>query len=313
MNDRVPTAVSRAIGFIASRQLPHGELRVDRSEGAALNDPAFESSPYGTTYFLYALGFADDPRIPQIAARAKRFLAGEMEPPGVWRYYSSFNRRTLPPDLDDTACAAVALRRDHDEIRLGLHLRLILANRDAEGRFLTFLTDNHNNLDAVVNANVLFYLGDREETRAACDYLLDVVTRGREADASRYGVDDLSLYYVLSRAYFAGAAGLGACRGPVLERIAARRRDDGSYGDELATALAVASLHNFAGGGPEELSAAVRFLLAHQREDGSWPRATFYLDFDRGFYGSEDLTTAFAVEALARTGSARRERSIMTG
>lgn len=301
----IPGSLARAVGFLASRQLPHGEIRVDRSDDAALRDPVFESSPYGTTYVLYALSFAEDPRIPEIAARAKRFLSSEMEPPGVWRYYSSLNRGTLPPDLDDTACAAVALRRDHDEIRLGLHLRLILANRDADGRFRTFLTDGGNNVDAVVNANVLFYLGDREETRAACRYLLGVVSGGHERDASRYGVDDLSFYYVLSRAYFAGANDLGACRGPVLERIAARRREDGSFGDELATALAIASLHNFAGGEPEELAAAVRFLLSRQRRDGSWPRATFYVDFDRGLYGSEELTTAFAVEAIARTGIGR--------
>jgi hypothetical protein len=304
-------AIGRALEFIAARQLPHGEIRVDRAGDLALTDPALESSPYGTTYALHALGFAGDPRIAGIAERALAFLTEEMEPPGLWRYYSSRNPKTLPPDLDDTACAAFALRRHHDEIQLGWNLRVLLANRDREGRFLTFLTGGPNNVDAVVNANVLLWLGEREETRAACDYLVETVRAGREEKASVYGVDELSLDYVLSRAWANGVAALGPCRAPILARLAARRRPDGSYGDELATALAVATLLNFGGGEggeggeAEDLAPSVAFLLSRQRPDGSWPRATFYVDFAGGFYGSEELTTAFAVEALARARPSR--------
>lgn len=307
MNPRHPeieSAVSRAVGFLADRQLPSGEIRTFRSTDRDLaRDLVFESSPYGTTYVLYALGFVDDPRAAAVAARGREFLADEMEPPGLWRYYSSWNAKTLPPDLDDTSCAAFALRHDHDAIGLGLHLRLLLANRDTEGRFRTFLTDGGNNVDAVVNANVLFYLGEREETRAACAWLCDLVNREEEGRASLYGVDDLSLYYVLSRAFAQGIQGLAPCRERIVRRVTARQAEDGSFGDPLATALAVASLLNFlpAGGRrPRKLGPAVRSLLSEQREDGSWPRSTFYVDFAGGFYGSEELSTAFALEALGR-------------
>lgn len=296
----IDTALARAVGFLAARQLPTGELPAWRSEDRDLGrDPAFESSPYATTYALYALDLLDDPRARAVAERARGFLAGEMEPPGLWRYYSSHNAKALPPDLDDTACAAFALRHCSEEVQLGLNLRVLLANRDAEGRFRTFLTAGPNNVDAAVNANVLLYLGERQETRAAVAWLCGLVERGEEAGASLYWVDALPFYYLLARAFHHGVAGLGACRAPAIRRIAARRRDDGSFGDELATALAVAGLLQLAA--PHDgLAAAVGALLARQREDGSWPRAAFYIDFAGGFYGSEELTTAFALEALAR-------------
>lgn len=293
-------AIGRGVGFLAGRQLPHGEMRVDRAADRRLLDPAFESSPYGTTYVLHSLSFADDPRIAEVTARGRRFLAEEMEPPGLWRYCSSRNPKTLPPDLDDTACAALVLRDSHDEIRLGLHLRVILANRDGDGLFRTFLADGGNNVDAVVNANVVCYLGEREETRAACRYLLDLVAHGRERTSSVYGVDDLSFYYVLSRAFDLGVRSLAPCRERVVSAVSGRRLPDGSFGDELATALAVATLRNLGAGDADGLGAAASFLVSHQRSDGSWPRSAFYVDFAGGFYGSDELTTAFAVEALAR-------------
>ena len=298
----VDAAVSRAIAFLAGRQTPHGEFRTCCSKDRNLDhDPSFDSSPYSTTYMLYSLGFARDARIEDLTGRAISFLAQEMESPGVWRYYSSRCAKVLPPDLDDTACAAFALRHCHDEIQMGFHLPVILANRDENGRFKTFLTDGQNNVDAGVNANVLFYLGEREETRAACDYLCQVVMQGQEKRDLLYWVDDLSSYYVLSRAFFQGITGLGCCRDRVLHNISARQQEDGSFGDELATALAIASLINFGGGQRQDLARAAGTLLARQRQDGSWPGRTFYIDFAGGFYGSEELTTAFAVEALVRS------------
>jgi hypothetical protein len=304
MNDRTrrADAVSQAVGYLASHQLPYGELRTCRSDDPTLvRDPVFESSPYGTTYVLHSLRFVDDPRAAALAERALDFLAGEMEPPGLWRYYTSRNTKLLPPDLDDTACASLALRDRHDEIQLGLNLRQILANRDEDGCFRTFLgSPSANNVDAVVNANVLAYLGERDETRAACDYLCRIVTQGDEGRASLYGVDDLSFDYVLSRAWFLGVKSLEPCRAPIVRRILARQKDDGTFGDALATALACASLLNFEEAPPDVLDRALTALCAQQSADGSWPRSTFYIDFNGGFYGSEELTTALAVEALAR-------------
>ena len=303
--DDLSSAIRRGVGFLADRQLSYGEIRTVRAEDRALEqNPVFDSSPYATTYVLYSLGFVRDPAVAAIERRAREFLADEMEPPGVWRYYSSRNPKILPPDLDDTACAALVLRPHLDQIRQGLHFRIFLANRDREGRFRTFLADGGNSVDAVVNANVVCYLGEREETRAACDFLRRFVLGRREGETSIYGVDELSLYYVLSRAYFQGAKGLADCAAPILDALFSRQGRDGSFGDEISTAFALATLANFEireSEKSERVDRAASWLAAQQRADGSWPRAAFYIDFGGGYYGSEELSTAFALEALART------------
>lgn len=316
----VEQALSRGLALLEERQRPHGEIASYRFRDVHLTgNPGFESSPYATTYALYCLSFvarrwsgADRSlqlvsRIAALASRARGFLSEEMEPPGLWRYYSSRSAKTLAPDLDDTACASYALREVHDVVRLGLNLRLFLANRDDQGLFRTFLSDGRNNVDAVVNANVLLYLGEREETRAACRYLVRTALEGAAGEASLYGLDELSFAYVLSRSYFRGVSGLGDCCEVLISRIL-DRREDGSFGEPFDTALAVNSLLNLGHRDPTILAPAVESLLDRQREeDGAWPRAAFYIDFFGGYYGSEELTTAFCLEALARAGGSLEE------
>lgn len=309
----VETALSRGLAFLEAHQRSHGEIAAYRFRDRHLAGlPGFESSPYATTYVLYSLGLVASSslgcgrerlaeRIGALSSRALGFLAEEMEPPGLWRYYTSRNAKTLAPDLDDTACASFALRDAHDAVRLGLNLRLFLANRDPQGRFRTFLSDGRNNVDAVVNANVVFYLGEREETRAACRWLVDVASDSAAEDASLYGLDELSFAYVVSRALFQGAGALAGSREPLVSRVLARRLEDGSFGEPFDSALAATSLLNLGHADPEILAPVLHHLLVRQvAGDGAWPRAAFYVDFFGGFYGSEELTTALCLEAAAR-------------
>ena len=62
------------------------------------------------------------------------------------------------------------------------------------------------------------------------------------------------------------------------------------------------SLLNLGHGEPDLLVPTLQSLLTAQGEDGSWPRAAFFIDFYGGYYGSEELTTALCLEALARAG-----------
>jgi hypothetical protein len=222
-----------------------------------------------------------------------------MRDPGLFQYYTSKNTNSIGFDLDDTARASVALQQSHPLVAGGLNVECFLENRNEAGLFYTWVGDTapENDIDSVVNANVVLYLGGRDETRSACRYLIDTIESGREGDSYRYYLDDMTLYYAVSRAYAHGASSLAGAKEMILEKVLLRSKDDGSFGDELATACAVCSLVDFEYKGVTRLRDAARYLEERQSADGSWRRVAMFCQPGR-YYGSEELTTALCLEAL---------------
>jgi len=109
----------------------------------------------------------------------------------------------------------------------------------------------------------------------------------------------------VARAARAGVRGLDAIRDEMCERLVGLQAADGRIGDgPLDTALAVCALTDW-DANPVEAAAACRYLESVQAADGSWPPAAMYfagprLDPPLPRWGSEELTTGFCVEALAR-------------
>jgi hypothetical protein len=231
--------------------------------------------------------------------KAKSFLTEEMRGPGLFQYYTSKNTNSISFDLDDTACASVALQQSHPLIAGGCNVEYFLENRNDAGLFYTWVggTAQENDIDSVVNANVVLYLGDRDETRSACRYLIDTIESGREGDSYRYYLNDMTLYYAISRAYAHGTSSLGEAREAIIDKTLQLSKDDGSFGDELVTACAVCSLANLGYAGVTRLRDASRYLEERQSENGSWRRVAMFCQPGR-YYGSEELTTALCLEAL---------------
>jgi hypothetical protein len=311
----VSNAIDAAVSFLARRQQPYGELAAYRYfnpslEGAGMLD----SSPFTTTFAMHALELVSHPAAGEIRRRAAAFLLEERSGPGLWRYWASRAHLPIDPDLDDTCCVSYALR-DHPsgEENTRDNVERILGNRDRTGMFKTWLRGDGqpNDVDSVVNANVLLYLGERPETEAARDALVRIIREGHGAVASHYYLDELALHYAVGRAFGGGVLGLSACRGAVSHAIAARRaRGGGTFGGAMTTALAVCALTSFEAFDDRALAGDVAFLLRCQGSDGGFPRAAFYAGPEppephRVYWGSEELTTALCLEALARFGRAQ--------
>ena len=260
---------------------------------------SFDSSVFVTTFVLYSIASIDCPRRTTMTKKAISFLTEEMRGPGLFQYYTSKNTNSIGFDLDDTACASVALQQTHPLVAGGRNVEYFLESRNEAGLFHTWVGDTapENDIDSVVNANVVFYLGDRDETRSACRYLIDTIESGGESDSYYYYLNDMTLYYAVSRAYAHGASSLGGARAAIIQKVLQRSKDNGSFGDELATACAVCSLANMKYDGVTRLRDAARFLEEQQSTNGSWRRVAMYFQPGR-YYGSEELTTALCLEAL---------------
>ena len=288
LNPAWTQAAKRGLQFLRERQLPDGEFQTEfraaretAPDGTVHDRLVFDSSPFVTALVLHSIAHAGDldPGVAAMTQRGLDFLASEMDPGGLWRYWARKNpmRPLIPPDLDDTACAAQLLR---------LHKRplpdnhwLFCESHDPHGAFYTWLYrpntlrklwlwlrtggkafsyqekiwqwTGKDDVCAVVNANVLFYLGETAGTARAAAHLVEVLHNTQEQKAIVFYNDRMSLYYMASRAFASGVTLLAAAREPLLQRVAEARQPDGSYGDDLVTAMAICTLFNLDAASPD--------------------------------------------------------------
>jgi hypothetical protein len=326
--------IERGLDFLSRSQLPSGEFKVFMSTDERLEkDCVVDSSPFPTALIAYSLGFSDSAKAGEMLDKAGRFFLAEMEGPGVWRYWTKRHQyhSIIPPDLDDTTCVSYVLRRRG--ISFPPNEKLIFANRNPKGLFYTWLTPRWppplnfrylsvvvrqwlnpvklyyfwklnesapHDVDCVVNANVLFYVGESEGTRAVVEYLIDILRRGEEGCCDKWHLNRFTFHYVVARNFHAGVSAFEYVREEALSRIVSAANPDGSIGGSaLETALAVCALLYWKSS-PPELERAVEFLLREQSATGDWPRAALYYGGPKKYYGwgSEELTTGFCLEAL---------------
>jgi hypothetical protein len=292
-------SVRRGLRFLHDNQLPYGEFRTYASPSIDMKRTFFDSAIFATTFVLYSIARIPYPCVTVMTNKAVSFLTEELRGFGLFQYYSSKNARSIDFDLDDTACASVALLRSHPFVVRGYNVRYFIKNRNQDGLFYTWVGGAAlaNDVDSVVNANVVFYLGECEETKSGCQYLIDTIMNGHESDSYHYYLDNMTLYYAVSRAYAHSTSWLSRARTAIIEKILQSSRDDGSFGDELATACAVCSLANFEYDNVTRLRDAASYLERQQSADGSWRRVAMFHG-SGVYYGSEELTTALCLEAL---------------
>jgi prenyltransferase beta subunit len=249
---------------------------------------------------------------------------------GVWRFYPDYPQYPLfPPDFCDTCCNLECLLSYDpslwaDTISNDL-TDYFLEYRRPSGAFQTWIIPMNTDVCCNTNANVMFFYASRNEEhriQTTMDYLnnmIDNMLLGLPYDAVYYR-SPYAFTYLSSRAYRDGGAEAllsSSQREAMRNYILADQEADGSWPkypqpgylgpeDELETALALVSLINL---GFSELTSSeqdkveegIEYLLNTQNLDGSWPCAVFYVGPPvKIYYGSEEVTTALCMEALAK-------------
>ena len=331
-------AITRGLRFLEKEQLVNGQFpmeyraldKLDSATGELHTVP--ESSPFASCLIALALRSCTRPEARAMEGQIVTFLESESVFGGLWRYWckdAPLNHQ-VPFDLDDTACISTLLREVRG--RAPDNSDLLLANRNDRGLFYTWMTPRlrrstfrwwkvvlrdatwgravtfwrsgaaRGDVDAVVNANVLLYLGEREETQTVIRWLLEVA-RARQEDATDKWYRSVpAFYYALSRCVANGIESVRSAGAHLDSRYSPMTSADGRIGgDALQTAMAVSSLVNFAF--PLATYAhSISYLLDAQSEDGGWGSFPVYYDGrsdPRIAWSSRSLTTALCIEALA--------------
>jgi len=333
-------AIEQGLHFLSSQQLESGEFHTLLGSRASLEDGVPDSSPFVTSLLAYSLRAAGPPALPLIERAldflsSEREAGGVWR----YYSSQQFKHRRVPPDLDDTACCSFALRVNGRAVpnnawmllanrdstgrfgtwmiptpRTGLRFRLLRTWGDLLAMLRTPsppAVHHHNprfarpkdpvhpdEFDAVVNANVVLYLGDVPGTRAAVEELRRIVIEDRAGENSIYYPHELSLYYAIARAADNGVRAFDDLFANIADRVRAKVCVSDLELSPLTSALGAATLLSVAPSSPE-LAHCLRFIVDSQQANGAWRREAYY----RGpaeFWGSDELTTGFALEALAR-------------
>ncbi|MET4107520.1 hypothetical protein [Hymenobacter sp. UYP22] len=345
--NQLQQAVQRAVSYLRQRQSADGQFvsycALDLPmQGWRYTDSAVFPTALVAHSLLHVPASAET---DLILTRATDFFRNQMNHGGLWNHFTNIHhlRHLCPLDIDDTACVSAILQARGVNCPVPTNKPLILANRNSKGLFYSWfllrprwvanrtfwrvaaqellhplksilfwygVEAKRNDVDAVVNANALYYLGAIPETQAVISFLLRVIANEEEGTCDLWYLDIFFVYYSFTRCYYAGITQLEPLRQPIITRILAQAQPDGRLGKTLVdTAWAVCTLINLQCY-PPELEPAVSYILQAQEVTGEWPRWLVYYGGPKRLlgWGSEEITTAFCMEALTRYSALKREQ-----
>jgi hypothetical protein len=312
---QIEASLKKGFSFLDSSQLPSGEFQTKQWIGDDSCEHALKfqiKSVFITSFVLHSLKIiAKHINVKRSAQKALEFLLSEMEDQGLWRFYGKESK--IPFDIDCVCCILAALKEWEIEMDYEKIASRLLRYRNAKNIFNTWILDedphfakiNFNNVDWVANANVLFFyslLGQR--LQEVEQYLITFVKTEAFKQRSTF-YPPMSGVYCLTRAYADGKnKGLKPAISKIKEYLTSIEAEN-NLQDSLYTALATVALQNcYERRAPN--SQLIEDLMNMQQTDGRWPTGIFFSSVMRGHpeisfkWGSDELTTAFALEAIAK-------------
>lgn len=327
--------IDLGISFLYDHQLPNGEFCCYYAPDDKMIDWCVPDSTTFPTALISGclLPLRKHEKVSKLLSSTAVFLQYQAMAGGVWNYFTKWNPlfKASPADADSTVFASYVLTALNYEIPC--NRKYLLANRNSKGLFYTWFILRptkskyldvqyvkimarelkrplhtilfwwkhealRSDVDVVVNANVLFYLGLDSETRPIVDYLMKVIVKRNEGSSDSWYKNPFTLYYFISRNY-KNIKELEPIRDLIVQRILHSLNADGSFNSSaLDTALAISTLLNF--NYPHDLKNSIKFLLDQQQPSGCWDR---YILFYSGpskivGWGSEEVSTGYCIEAL---------------
>lgn len=270
-----------------------------------------------------------------ILCRLADFVVANRYSHGFWQHFTSQHLlyQVNPCDMDDTSMASLFLKEM--KVKTSVNLHAILCNKTRDGLFYTWfaLRQEFNlspsywiyvlrelkerskmkdfwkkkecdpyDVDAVVNANVLTYVGLSKKTMPVVEWINRILSDETETTCDKWYRSLSTVHYFFSRIYRSNDVRLEQTRKLIRERVSGRFSPSGSVENHpMDTALAVSTLLNI--DCAEDIpQAAIGYLTGSQRPDGSWPRKIVYYGGPKKVvgWGSEEMTTAFCIEAICR-------------
>ncbi len=287
---------AKGVAFLAGELGPHGQWPgIVCPDGAADRGIRDIAPPLTALGVLALRGLLLD-GVEDLVKRSLPHITKTELPGGLWRYYAN-----IPPDTDDSALCALALRPEYPLVSLRTACSLV-ARRLPDGRFPTWFEPGWEPVvAAVTNAHAVALIGPGPETDAAVAWLLEVVASGTEVPSSAYYPDPLDLHLALTRAVESGVVALRPAVALAARNAADRLRRGNLAPYRIAQAVLVAD-----GGSrlPERLrSDAARQLADQVQSDGGWPADTLFVarrSEGEGFwhYQSRAVVTALCLRAL---------------
>ncbi|MBN2737178.1 MAG: terpene cyclase/mutase family protein [Spirochaetales bacterium] len=306
INNSPKQAVEQGLLWLKKVQLPQGEFKTYLSPSPSMEYSRYDSSPFVTCGILYNLSFLDHPVVEGIQKKAKFFLTELADKNFLWRYWTPRSQKKIDPDMDDTCLISFVLQKIFNIEEIAQNKAILLANRNEDGLFSTWIRKKNapNDVDTVVNANAILYLGQNPLCGEAAKYIMDCIRVGWEDGSYWYYLNNLSLYYAVARAYANGIRAFADITGLITEKILVEQLENGSFHTPLQTAMALCTLLNFNYPKDNKTFQAINFLLNSQTESGYWPEEAFYCGPEpphrHVWFGSRELTTGVCLEALAR-------------
>lgn len=305
-----------------------------------MRDKKYVFTLFTTPFVIHSLTIARDLPLPVVLAPeyngminlAVRHFAPHEEDIdghyGIYRFFGldglgEFSPPHLPPDFCTTGCINAALHESGMATRADLDF-FQKNYRAPNGVFYVWLLDPPAPTDICSGtvANTLYMFASLAEESKIPEVMvwlndmLEMMMAGLPYLAEYYR-SPYAFSYLTTRVY----ADTGAKTfldmemiGNLQTFILSGQQEEGNWPPyyhgsqevDLETALALVSLLNLgydrlSSGERSRVDAAADFLLNNQNSDGSWDCSPFYIDpVHRAYFGSEELTTALCIEALAK-------------